>query len=226
MINFDVIGDLAFGESFGSLDQGKLHSWVRAVQGNVKYAFVSTIYKRRGLSRLLPYLMDQSVLADRVSNYRLTAERIDRRIAHTSERGDFWDKVIAKSANNDSTGEGMSKAEMLNNASTLILAGSETSATTLSGAIYLLGKNPEKRKRLIDEVRAAYRDAKDIDALSVARLKYTSAVLDETMRLYPAVPNQSARLTPKGGAAVEGKWLPENVRLPRSEHHHDHFTHY
>ena len=160
----------------------------------------------------MPYVLDADLIADRITNYYLTADKVNRRIAHTEERGDFWDKVITKSANNDFTGEGMSHGEMLNNAIILILAGSETSATTLSGALYLLGKNPDKMKKLIDEVRTAYRKSKDIDILSVARLKYMSAVLDETMRIYPAVPNQGARITPPGGATVEGRWLPKNVR--------------
>jgi cytochrome P450 len=135
-------------------------------------------------------------------------------LLHTEERSvDFWDQVIIKSEKNDSTGEGLSKGEMVNNASTLVLAGSETSATTLSGAIFLLCKNPTKLAKLVDEIRSAYRSSEDITILSVSQLSYMSAVLDEASRIYPAVPRQAERVTPVGGGMIEGKWVPEHVSI-------------
>ena len=45
------------------------------------------------------------------------------------------------------------------------------------------------------------------------------AVLDETMRLYPPVPDPSARNPPRGGGLVCGKWLPENVSEIKKHHY-------
>lgn len=38
MMVFDVIGDLAWGESFHSLRDGKLHEWIPAIASTVKFA--------------------------------------------------------------------------------------------------------------------------------------------------------------------------------------------
>lgn len=38
------------------------------------------------------------------------------------------------------------------------------------------------------------------------------AVLDETMRVYPPVPDPAQRVVPRGGGMIEGKWVPEGVR--------------
>jgi hypothetical protein len=70
MVTFDIIGNLAFGESFHSLDRGKLHPWASNIPGNVRYAVVGSIYVRLGLSRLIPYLLDKKTVADRANNFR------------------------------------------------------------------------------------------------------------------------------------------------------------
>ena len=48
----------------------------------------------------------------------------------------------------------MSRPEIIANSSVLIVAGSETTATLLSGATYYLLQNPTKLARLQDEVRS------------------------------------------------------------------------
>jgi unspecific monooxygenase len=64
----------------------------------------------------------------------------------------------------------------------MILAGHETTATTLFWALYLLALDPATQ----DEVA---REAKGLAAnggtLEPERLKFTRAVIDETLRLYP-----------------------------------------
>lgn len=70
----------------------------------------------------------------------------------------------------------------------VLLAGRDTTAATLSWAFYELGRHPEAVRRLRAEIleqvgvdRApTYRDLKD--------MKYLQSVMNETMRLYPAVP--------------------------------------
>ena len=130
-----------------------------------------------------------------------------------TERGDFWDRIMIKSADDNKGGEGMSQGEMLNNAAVLVLGGSETSATTLSGATYLLLKHPEVMKKLVHEIRTTFASDAEMTFASVSHLSYVDAVLEETMRIYPAVPTISPRIAPKGGAVACGKHLPENVWL-------------
>ncbi|KAJ4392470.1 hypothetical protein N0V85_007030, partial [Neurospora sp. IMI 360204] len=90
-------------------------------------------------------------------------------------------------------------------------AGSETTATTLSGVTYLLTQNPEVLKRVTQEVRTAFKSVEEIDINSVNKLTYMLAVLNETLRLYPAVTSNLPRIVPRGGAKVLGEYIPEGT---------------
>ena len=64
---------------------------------------------------------------------------------------------------------------------TMILAGHETTATALFWSLYLLALDPAVQEKLAAEVQSATVDG----SLDIERLKFTRAVVDETMRLYP-----------------------------------------
>lgn len=141
-----------------------------------------------------------------------------------SKTGDFMDNVLKH--NGEKTG--MAHGEMVANASNLILAGSETTATLLSGTVYQLLKNPDTLKKLTEEVRGSYQSSSEIDLLSTSKLKYTLAVLDEAMRIYPPVPSQAPRQVPPGGDTINGEFLPggTTIHLPQyvASHLESNFT--
>lgn len=116
----------------------------------------------------------------------------------------------------------MTRDEIISNATILILAGSETTATVLSGATYLLHQNPEKLAILQKEVREAFSSIDDITLLSSSKLPYLHAVLEETMRCYPPAADNLPRVTPSEGAMVAGEWVPGNTTVgvnPWSAYH-------
>ena len=63
----------------------------------------------------------------------------------------------------------------------MILAGHETTATALFWSLYLLALDPATQEDVAAEVQGATVDG----TLDIERLKFTRAVIDETMRLYP-----------------------------------------
>lgn len=101
--------------------------------------------------------------------------------------------------------------EVLATSNTLIVAGSETTATVLSATIYFLTSYPRVLSKLAEEIRCRFSSEDDITLLSVQTLQYTLAVLDESMRMYPAVPTGPPRLIAKGGDTILGQFVPENV---------------
>jgi cytochrome P450 len=89
-------------------------------------------------------------------------------------------------ARDPDTGEGMTDAQLRDEVVTLFLAGHETTANALTWLWYLLGKHPEVEAKLHDEVDSVVGDR--VPTLADAdRLVYTTAVIKETMRLYPPV---------------------------------------
>jgi cytochrome P450 len=95
----------------------------------------------------------------------------------------------------------------------LTLAGSETTATLLSGALFLIASRPKVLNRLYDEVRSSFDNANDITLTSVNRLEYMLACLDESLRMYPPVPGNLPRVVPKGGQEIAGHWVAENTSV-------------
>lgn len=93
----------------------------------------------------------------------------------------------------------------------LIVAGSETSATTLSGLHYYLLNNPDVYTKLRNEVRGAFKSVDEIDAKGAAALPYLTACIDETFRIYPPIPIAMPRVTPKGGCTIAGHYVPGDV---------------
>src|SRR6201995_2479754 len=92
---------------------------------------------------------------------------------------DLFDLMGA--ARDPETGAAFSDEQLGDEVATMILAGHETTATALFWALYLLALDPEIQEQLAAEVRGAAVN----DALDVEQLKFTRAVIDETMRLYP-----------------------------------------
>ena len=84
-------------------------------------------------------------------------------------------------ARDPETGEAFSDAQLGDQVATMILAGHETTATALFWSLYLLSLDPITQDELAAEVKNAAVDG----ALDIERLKFTRAVVDETMRLYP-----------------------------------------
>lgn len=111
-------------------------------------------------------------------------------------------------ARDPETGEGLSESEVGANIVTFIGAGHETTANTLTWALYLLSQDPRIRAEVEREADAVGDDTVAA-ALAGDRLAMTRAVIEETMRLYPAVP--SLTRTAIADDAVPGGPIPKGA---------------
>ena len=84
-------------------------------------------------------------------------------------------------ARDPETHEAFTDAQLGDQVATMILAGHETTATALFWSLYVLALDPATQDELAAEVAIATADG----TLDIERLKFTRAVVDETMRLYP-----------------------------------------
>jgi cytochrome P450 len=206
---FDIIGRLAFGESFGCLEKTENHSWIETIFGSMKAGTWISSMDRVGLGWLKPFIIPKRAIEIRMKNYQFSEDKIKNRLALGDENGDFWDNVLKQK---DEQGR-MSMPEMTANASNIVLGGSETTATLLSGCIYMLLRHPPVMENVMAELRQHFSSSDEIDLFSVSHLTYTLAVLDETMRIYPPVPTQAPRGVPKGGDTIGGVYIPEGTKI-------------
>ncbi|KAJ5964510.1 uncharacterized protein N7479_004386 [Penicillium vulpinum] len=202
---FDVIGDLAFGESFDCLRNSDYHQWVAIIFGSLRFgAYTNVARHLSGLKYILPYIIPKHIASQRGTHLALTREKVHGRISKSNERPDFFGNILK----HQNTEKGFSVQEMVNNASTLIIAGSETTATLLSGATYLLLRNPRVLAKLQDEIRSAFATEEEINLESCNKLDYCLAVLTETLRMYPPVAVGLPHIVDAQGDMITGKWVP------------------
>lgn len=86
----------------------------------------------------------------------------------------------------DDNGEGMNDEQVRNEALTLVLAGHETTANTLTWTLYLLSQNPDSAEKLRQEVDSVLQNRLPTLA-NLKNLTYTEQVIKEAMRVYPPV---------------------------------------
>jgi cytochrome P450 len=106
----------------------------------------------------------------------------ERRAAGKNEGAppnDLFD--LMEAARDPETGAAFTDEQLGDQVATMILAGHETTATALFWSLYLLALDPATQEELAAEVKGASVNG----ALDLDRLKFTRAVVDETMRLYP-----------------------------------------
>jgi unspecific monooxygenase len=106
----------------------------------------------------------------------------ERRAAGKNEgapASDLFDLMGA--ARDPETGAAFTDEQLGDQVATMILAGHETTATALFWSLYILALDPATQQELAEEVQGATVNG----ALDIERLKFTRAVVDETMRLYP-----------------------------------------
>lgn len=211
---FDIIGDLAFGEPFDCLRESQYHPWVKMVFVSAKvlvlqrplavYPFLAPIVRR-----LLPKRLTKM----REEHFALTNEKVHRRLETKTERPDFMAYILRYSDDRS-----MSIREMEASSALLILAGSETTASLLSGFTFYTLMNPSVHKKLVDEIRGAFGTYDEIDFQRVSQLPYLNAALEESLRVYPPVPAIIPRVVPEGGALIDGQFVPEGVCNSSTRH--------
>ena len=113
---------------------------------------------------------------------RLVADVARKRREAGEEHFDFLAMLMA--ARDKDSGEPMSERELLDEVMTLVVAGHETSASALAWSWYLLARHPDAMAKLEQEVDAAPATAGLVFQAS-ENFRYTQAVLQEAMRLYP-----------------------------------------
>lgn len=208
---FDVITDLLFGEPLGCLQDLQTHKYIELLFKAVRASRLSYIMLYMPWSKYVSKLMSSKDIAnDRKGFYLWVASQTHKRITRDTSRPDFFTHILA---HNDEKGGSLTEKEMESNAQLILIAGSETTATLLSGTTYALLQNPEVMQKLKDEVRGRWKRYEDITLDAVNNAPYLLAVLSEGLRWFPPVPTGFERRVPQGGEIVSGYFLPENTAV-------------
>ena len=209
---FDIAGDFAFSEPFDCLNESKNRVQIHIIQSALKTFALSVIPRT---SRLLS-LWSSAVLFwhkssnVRASYYKSLTSWTRRRLEEGDTPGK--DDLMAWIVRRTGDGKELTTAEAENALSDFLLAGTETVASTMVAVLYYLCQSPEVKAHLEKEVRTAFTNKVDIGIHNTENLEYLNAVVKESMRLCPTLPNTLPRIVAQPGALICGRWFPAGVR--------------
>ncbi|KAL3483959.1 cytochrome P450 [Aspergillus germanicus] len=206
---FDLIGDLAFGDTFGCLRNSQFHEWVQMVLDYFYAAILlQVVHRYRPLNRLLAMLLPSSVVQKKERHTQMALDKVRARTssAGMSGRHDFIHYMQRAVEAGSITSE-----ELEMQASIIILAGSETTSIALTYATYFLITHPEILDGLRAELAEHFTREDEITLLAVNQLQFLQAALQETLRLRPPITNGFPRQTPPQGAVIDGRYVPGNT---------------
>ncbi|KAH7311563.1 benzoate 4-monooxygenase cytochrome P450 [Stachybotrys elegans] len=93
---------------------------------------------------------------------------------------------------------------------TMVVAGSDTTAPSLTILLYHLARYPEQAAKVLKELSTVSDTA---DARVLATLPELQAFINESQRLLPAILSFGSRITPPEGLSLDGTFVPGGVKI-------------
>ncbi|KAK9772684.1 putative Cytochrome P450 [Seiridium cardinale] len=232
-IALDMLGSAVLGEDFQLLKTGREHPFVHDLDSATVIipiratlpSWLWTIAKRVPLPKWQHHLGGEV----RLSSY--AAETVDKEIRRTN-KGDIDGPptlVSSYAGYRSSDGEILSKQRIIGEIAAIYFAGTDTTSSTLTFALYELARCPEIQNTLRAELhtRPMWKDGDQVPAFSdlEENCPYLDAFIWETLRLYAAIPSHLERVVPAPGTTVtSGQHIPggniigmQNYSLHRNE---------
>jgi cytochrome P450 len=223
---FDVIGLITYSKRLGFLDRGEdIAGVIAALEDHLWYATFVGIF-----SWLHPYLFPiRNWLAGptgtgRAYVIKFTQERIDEYQKEqrkglpvngaeddTKTTTDFLTRFFEKNAEDPNS---FTMYHLATGCVSNMVAGSDTTAITLSAILYYLLNNPrtfDALRQEIDERQREGRISHFITFKESQEMPYLQAVMKEALRMHPATGLPLERIVTAGGADICDRFFPEGV---------------
>ncbi|KAH8807492.1 cytochrome P450 monooxygenase [Xylogone sp. PMI_703] len=203
--SFDVMGDLAFGKSFRMLQENKDHYVLKTLHENMAYVgYLGPV------NWIFPFFLRTPILNWEIKKFfGFIESQVEERRKLKPELPDVFSWILS---DHDSQPETKArKASLIAEAQLVIVAGSDTTAATLSNLFYELLENPGQIHKLREELDRLFSTGEEVHLEQLAKAKHLNAVINETLRLHPAVPSGVQRKTPPEGLYLEETWIPGDV---------------
>ena len=202
----DASAHLMFGESFGTLQRGEANEYLRVMDRSLKGGGIGAEMPIvREIGRRLPWEAAQHMFSsiDFLMEYAKVA-------VENMKAGGGGKNIFANILAESEKGDQLEERDVQIEASGLIVAGSDTTAITLTYLVWVVLSRPELQAALEQEVAALPTGYHDVD---VEALPLLNAVIEETLRLFGAAPGGLPRVVPNQGAELGGYWLPRGTTV-------------
>ncbi|KAL5051310.1 hypothetical protein BDW71DRAFT_193723 [Aspergillus fruticulosus] len=207
----DVAGHLMFGEDFGMLEIGVKNEYIHVLENTMKGSGINAELPLIGsIARHLPFSSIRSMFRanDYLTGYGRKAVT-NARASSDSSRNIFSGMLYEAEKCTDG-GSGLSESDVVTEAGNLIVAGSDTTAVTLTYLVWAVLSRPQLQRDIEGEVLGL---EEEYDDATLETLPVLNAVIKETLRLYGAAPGSLPRTVPQGGATLGGYFIPESMTV-------------
>ncbi|GME35543.1 Cytochrome P450 [Neofusicoccum parvum] len=212
----DVSSRITFGESFNMLETGEKNDYIKAVESIARAGGIIAEIPIFKLLRYLPIPQVRNLLKTQATVIEFATTTVaNSRKKGTTGAGNIFTGVLAEA---EKSGSHLSDVVLGRDARALIVAGSDTTAITLTFLVWCVLSRPQLHRDLLAELHAARKqgssaDHKEFDFSDeqLERLPLLTAVIQESLRLYGAAPGSLPRQVPPGGTTVGGFYIPDSA---------------
>lgn len=223
LFTMDLMGELALGNSFGTLEAGEPARYSKLVELSQRFGNLSGMLpfgksSVRVLSWIpLPYV--QRLWQARVEYLEYARSALEKRFQEDRRqilpsgkpRQDIMQRFIE--AQDPETGSQMDFDELRAETSSLMVAGASTGSVTMNWMIYYLCKNPEVLARVVKGLDDVMKESPGLPFTKLQHLSLLENVELECLRLHPPLGYALPRDTPPQGAVICGIFVPGGVAV-------------
>ncbi|KAL8670626.1 MAG: hypothetical protein Q9168_004837 [Polycauliona sp. 1 TL-2023] len=202
--SFDVMGQFAFSRSFGMLETQAWHHVIQILRAGLR--MVGPLTPVPWLVRIGFDLPVMSVIRDFQKMEAWCAAQMDERIESHGDQSDVSSYLINWSLQHNRISQ--DKPILYGDAIAIIIAGSDTTAMTIIYICYRLANHPDQLRKLQAELDTL---AIIDDLKALQPLPHLNGIINEVLRLHPAVPTGGLRETPAEGCTIAGRYVPGNT---------------
>lgn len=94
-VTFDITGDLMFAETFGCLENSKLHPWISLIFATLKgITFLTVVNQFSLLRKMQDICLPEYLRGQMMKHFNLSAQKADRRLEKGTTRPDFMSSIL------------------------------------------------------------------------------------------------------------------------------------
>ncbi|CAG8775193.1 7157_t:CDS:2 [Cetraspora pellucida] len=188
-ITLDVIGDVGFNHKFNSTTtESELAKAYKCLNNRNLTPLYMALISLFPFIRKLP-IYDHNEYLDSLKIITNVSEKLITDKKTSSVRGTDLLSLLTNANDNLPVDEQLTHYELVSQVMTLLIAGHETTSTTLSWALYFLAKNPDIQDHLRKEILDIFPDRDYHPTFDqIEQLKYSECILKEILRIVPPVP--------------------------------------
>ncbi|GCB17330.1 tryprostatin B 6-hydroxylase [Aspergillus awamori] len=205
--SYDVMGDLAFGRTFGMLDASANHWAIQILNDMLKPLEYSVPIWALRLLGSLPGMNEDALRYEEFSHRRLKT-----RMEEKPEIPDISSSLLEDLRGRDPTTK--EYYQLLGDVELIIAAGSDTTAAALITVIYELAKHPVHVDIIREELSlCAVEPSGEYMHEKIAGLRHLNGFINEVLRLHPPIGSIIPRKTPPEGITIGDTYIPGNMTV-------------